>query len=271
LSAQRKPGQVTKDFTEILRRLTGRDMTVIDTVARHRLFTAAQLADWCFTSAWAARVRLVTLAEHEVLARFQDNNRAAFRYTLGYWGAAVHAWRRGEPPPTRQTVALAAHQLAVSQKRSHLEGVNAFFTRLHAEALQGAGTTAVSEWQCEEEAASLFLGKVRPDGAAVLTGDGGKEVPFFFEYDTGTEPLAYLAAKVDKYAARQPVGGHRLVLFQIVRPGRERNFHDHLAGRPFPFPVATTSARAGFLGARWRLVGSERRARLREIVAEVRT
>jgi hypothetical protein len=67
------------------------------------------------------------------------------------------------------------------------------------------------------------------------------------------------------------VGGHRLVLFQIVRPGRERNFHDHFTGRRFPFPVATTSARAGFLDARWQLVGSERLARLSEIVAEIRS
>lgn len=266
MSAQRIPGQVTKDFTEVLERLTGRDMELIDALARHRVFTAVQLADLCFPSTWAARVRAVTLVEMEVFARFRDDNRKAYRYTLGYWGAGVHAWRQGEPAPTRAAVALAVHQLAVSRKRGHLEGVNTFFTRMHAEARQ-IGAVAVSEWLCEDQAAGLFLGKVRPDGAGVLTTESGA-MPFFFEYDTGTEPLAYLVAKLGRYAAKQPAGGHRLVLLQIVRPGRERNFHDHLADRRFPFLIATTSARAGLLGARWRLVGSERTARLSEIGAE---
>lgn len=265
MSAQRIPGQVTKDFAEVLERLTGRDMELIDALARHRILTAVQLADLCFPSTWAARVRAVTLFEMEVLARFRDDNRKAYRYTLGYWGAGVHAWRRGEPAPTKAAVALAAHQLAVSRKRGHLEGVNTFFTRLHAEARQLDGV-ALSEWLCEDEAAGLFLGKVRPDGAGILTAESGA-MPFFLEYDTGTEPLAYLTAKLDRYAAKQPAGGHRLVLLQIVRPGRERNLHDALVDRQFPFLIATTSTRAGLLGARWRLVGSERTVGLSELGA----
>jgi hypothetical protein len=269
LSAQRIPGQATKDFTEVLERLTGRDMGLIDALARHRILTAAQLADLYFPSEWAARVRAMTLVEMEVLARFRDDNRKAYRYTLGYWGAGVHAWRRGEPAPTKAAVALAIHQLAVSRKRGHLEGVNTFFTRMHAEARQDCGVV-LSEWLCEDEAAGFFLGKVRPDGAGVLTVEGGA-IPFFFEYDTGTEPLAYLAAKLDRYAARQPAGGHRHVLLQIVRPGRERNFRDQLAGRQFPFSIATTSIGTGLLGACWRLNGSEQLVRLSELGAEVGT
>jgi hypothetical protein len=267
LSAQRIPGQATKDFTEVLERLTGRDMELIDALAHHRVFTAAQLADLCFPSAWAARVRVVTLVEMEVLARFRDDNRKAYRYTLGYWGAGVHAWRQGEPAPNRAAVALAVHQLAVSRKRGHLEGVNTFFTRMHAEARETGGTR-MGSWLCEDQAAGLFLGKVRPDGAGILTVEE-HTMPFYFEFDTGSEPLGYLAAKLDRYAARQPVGGHRLVLIQINRPGRERNFHDHLAGRRFPFPTATTSVTADLLGASWRGLGSERRARLSELGAEV--
>jgi hypothetical protein len=251
LSAQRIPGQATKDFAEVLERLTGRDMGLIDALARHRILTAAQLAELFFPSEWAARIRLVTLIEMEVLARFRDDNRAAYRYTLGYWGAAVHAWRQGEPPPTRTAVALAAHQLAVSRKRTHLEGVNAFFTALHAEA-RAADSVAVTQWLCEDEAASLFLGKVRPDGAAVVTYESERAMPFFFEYDTGTEPLTVLTAKLDRYAEARPVDGQRLVLLQITRPGRERNFHRHLAGRAYPFPVATTTGGGGALGVRWR-------------------
>ncbi|SDL00574.1 Replication-relaxation [Glycomyces sambucus] len=260
---------MTKDFSEVLERLTGRDMELIDALARHRVLTAAQMADLYFPSTWAARVRAVTLVEMEVLARFRDDNRKAYRYTLGYWGGGVHAWRQGESAPTRAVVALAVHQLAVSRKRGHLEGVNAFFARMHAESREAGGLT-VGSWLCEDEAAGLFLGKVRPDGAGTLMGEGCS-TPFFFEYDTGSEPLGYLAAKLDRYAAKQPVGGNRLVLLQIIRPGRERNFHDHLAGRRFPFLIATTSAGAGFLGACWRVLGSERPARLSELGAAVRS
>ncbi|MQM24633.1 replication-relaxation family protein [Glycomyces albidus] len=230
-------------------------MRLIDAFARHRIFTAAQIAALYFPSAWSARIRLVTLIEMEVLARFRDANRAAYRYTLGYWGAAVHAWRRGDPPPTKAAVALAAHQLAVSRKRCHLEGVNAFFTALHAEAT-ALGSISVTQWLCEDEAASLFLGKVRPDGAAVLAFEDGRTVPFFFEYDTGTEPLTLLTAKLDRYTAAKPVGGARPVLLQITRPGREQNFHHELAGREYPFPVATTAGSGGTLGVRWRRLGS---------------
>jgi len=269
LSAQRIPGQATKDFAQVLERLTGRDMGLIDALARHRLLTAAQIAELFFPSAWAARIRLVTLIEMEVLARFRDTNRAAYRYTLGYWGAAVNAWRKGQPPPTRATVALAAHQLAVSRKRGHLEGVNAFFTAMYAEA-RSAGSVAVTQWLCEDEAASLFLGKVRPDGAAVLE-TGGGTVPFFFEYDTGTEPLTVLTAKLDRYTAAKPVGGHRPVLFQITRPGREENFHHQLAERGYPFPVATAAGSIGVLGVRWRLLGGTALVALVDLGAGVRS
>lgn len=269
MSAQRIPGQATKDFAEVLERLTGRDMGLIDALARHRLLTAAQLAGLFFPSAWAARIRLVTLIEMEVLARFRDDNRAAYRYTIGYWGAAVHAWRKGEPPPTKAAVALAAHQLAVSRKRSHLEGVNTFFTALYAEA--GAmGSVAVTQWLCEDEAASLFLGKVRPDGAATVETGSGR-VPFFFEYDTGTEPLTVLAAKLDRYAAGKPVGGQRPVLLQITRPGREQNFHHELGGRAYPFTIATATGSGGVLGVRWRRLGDTDLVELTDLGAGVRS
>lgn len=237
-------------------------MQIIDLLARHRVFTADQLADLCFPSRWAARIRLVTLAEMEVLARFRDDNRAAFRYALGYWGAAVHAWRKGDPPPTRPAVAQAIHQLSVSRKRGHLEGVNAFFAALTAEARASGGTVRVAQWRSEEEAASLFLGKVRPDGAGTLAWEGGAAVSFCFEYDTGSETLERLAAKLDRYASRQPVGGHRAVLIQLAQVGREHNLHRWLTGPVFPFAVATTVSVSGLLEASWRPVGATARASL---------
>lgn len=259
MSARRIPGQAVKDFSEVLERLTGRDMQIIDLLARHRLFTADQFADLCFPSNWTARNRLVTLAEMEVLARFRDDNRSAFRYALGFWGAAVHAWRRNEAPPTKAAVAQAVHQLAVSRKRGHLEGVNTFFTTLAAEARASGGSVRLAEWRSEEEAASMFLGKVRPDGAATLAWDSGAAVSFCFEYDTGTETLDILAAKLDRYASRQPVGGHRGVLIQLTRPRRETNLHHRLTGHVFPFMVATTVTTSGLFGDCWRPVGSAQR------------
>ncbi|MEU5875002.1 replication-relaxation family protein [Glycomyces sp. NPDC047369] len=263
MSARRIPGQVAKDFSEVLERLTGRDMQIIDLLARHRIFTADQLADLCFPSRWAARIRLVTLAEMEVLARFRDDNRSAFRYALGIWGAAVHAWRRNETPPTKSAVTQAVHQLAVSQKRSHLEGVNSFFTTIAAEARADGGSVRLAEWRSEDEAASMFLGKVRPDGAMTLVGDSEAAGTYFFEYDTGSETLEILTAKLDRYASRQPVGGHRRVLVQLTRPRREANLHHRLARHTLPFVVATTTAVNGLFGDCWRPVGHAERVSLR--------
>jgi hypothetical protein len=277
LSAKRIPGQATTDFTEIFDRLTGRDEAIIDALARHRVLTSTMLSELFFPSGWAARARVLTLYEMGVLARFRDHNRSEYRYTLGYWGAGVHALRKKQTPPTKKAVAAEVHRLAVSRHRPHLEGVNAFFARLTSGA-RAHGGLAVKSWLCEEEASALFLGKVRPDGAAELVtaaerepffweDDARKQLPFFFEHDTGTETLNVLIGKLGRYAAKRPAGGHRAVLLQLTRRGREENLHRRLAAVHYPFLVATTSEKTGVLGTIWRVHGRIGKFHLTELMS----
>jgi hypothetical protein len=71
-----------------------------------------------------------------------------------------------------------------------------------------------------------------------------------------------LAAKLDRYASRQPVGGHRAVLIQLAQVGREHNLHRWLTGSVFSFTVATTVSVSGLLEVNWRRVGEASRASL---------
>jgi len=277
LSAKRIPGQATTDFTSLYDRLTGRDMAIVEALSRHRVFTSDMLTELFFPSGWSARSRILTLTEMEILARFRQDNRAAYRYTLGYWGAAIFAWKRRETPPTKKAVAANIHRLAVSGHRAHLEGVNAFFVDLTAGA-RAHGGLKVKEWLCEEEAAALFLGKIRPDGAARLVVDNEKwlpvvsredtrkQLPFFFEHDTGTETLDVLIGKLSRYAEKPSREGYRPVLMQLTRRGREENLHHRLAAVHYPFPVATTSATTGVLGTVWRVQGRIGKFHLTELM-----
>lgn len=266
MSARRIPGQATKDFTEVFARLTRRDEAIIDALARHRVLTTTMLTELFFPSGWAARSRIVTLYEMGVLARFQDHKRDEYHYTLGYWGAAVHALRNKQPVPTPKAVNTAIQRLTVSLKRPHLEGVNAFFARLTAGARSHGDGLRVKSWLCEAEAAALFLDKVRPDGAADLVNNAREGLAFFFEHDTGSEPLETLIGKLDRYAAKASRWGHQPVLLQLTRRGREENLHKRIVARHFPFPVATTSAVTGVLGTVWRVHGRIGRFHLTELM-----
>ena len=270
MSARRIPGQATKDFTEVFARLTRRDEAIINALARHHVLTTTMLTELFFPSGWSARSRIVTLYEMGVLARFQDHKRDEYHYTLGYWGAAIHALRNQQPVPTPKAVNTAIQRLTVSRKRPHLEGVNAFFSRLTAGVRNHGDGLRVKSWLSEAEAAVLFLDKVRPDGAAELVNQDRQELRFFFEHDTGTETLEVLIGKLDRYAAKPPSEGHRTVLLQLTRRGREENLHKRLVQQRFPFPVATTNAVTGVLGTVWRVHGRIGKFHLTELMGRRR-
>ena len=59
---------------------------------------------------------------------------------------------------------------------------------------------------------------------------GGCQVGFWLEYDTGTEPLHRLVAKIDPYARLRRIGGPDYpVLFHLPNQTREANLHRQLA------------------------------------------
>jgi hypothetical protein len=107
-----------------------------------------------------------------------------------------------------------------------------------------AGTQPRPRSRCVRAARDCAWGEVvRPDGYGIWTEPAGS-LPFLVEYDTGTEPLDRLAAKLPGYAALAEAAGHpNWVLFSFASPRRERDARRVLAHPAVP--VATASRTPG--------------------------
>jgi hypothetical protein len=229
----------------LLGRLTERDRAICRLLWTHRVLTTEQIAAVFFDSLVSAQHRLVTLYRLGVAERFRalrPVGSESWRYTLGSAGAALVATERGEEPPRPATVRAQAARLAAGARTAHTLGVNGFFCSLTAYARRHVGCE-LAEWWSERRAGSEWGELVRPDAYGEWREDG-RAIVFFLEYDTGTETLARVAAKLSGYADVAVADGvARPVLFWLARPGREAALH-RVIGRP-PVPVATAAASAG--------------------------
>jgi len=252
--------------------LTPRDRWLARVLAEHRVLTAAQIAQLAFASTRTANRRLLSLYRWRILDRFQPyltTGSAPMHYVLDTAGAAALAAEDGIDTSTKDLGYRhdRAIQIAHSLRLAHTVGVNGFFTDLVAIARHSATTTdhpgsdlggvaggsrAVTAWWSEARCARLFGEHVRPDayGRWSETSDGGtSEVEFFLEYDTGTEALSRVAAKLAGYQRLATATGIPTpVLFWLPTPAREANARTALAAilrgldRPDLVPVATTTA-----------------------------
>lgn len=298
MSSWRKPARAAASLGEVAHQLTERDLAIVDHLSRFRLLTIVQLERVFFDSASSAYDRIKTLCEKGLLDRRRPSTHEAYRYFLGWLGLClVHAiavadfehdpgidlfGKSEKPKPGRAPTKLKARQhadtLFFSSHRSHLEGVNDFYTRL-ASSCRGDIEAVLRYWYVEHEAekVSPAMGQ-RPDGCFDLA-FAGQEREFTFEYDTGTEPLERLVRKVDWYnreiARRQSIRSRdinegkytreqvlaqappRMMLIEFTKPGREANLHDRLAAAGGRDLVATTNtARSGDpLGPVWWCAG----------------
>lgn len=91
---------------------------------------------------------------------------------------------------------------------------------------------------------SVLTTRIRPDGYGIWT-EHGRRVPFYFEYDTGSEPLATLIDKIDRYHQLWTGKQRRSpALFHLPSARRELNLHQRLGGeyKPGVLPIATCPA-----------------------------
>lgn len=273
---------------EVAHRLTERDFAIITDLARFRLFTLEQLERLYFDSNSSARDRITTLTEMGLLQRFRPHTRDAYRYLLGLHGLKiVHAnrvedyerdpegpilgERRPKPGrvPSKASAEAYAERIIASAHRSHLEGCNDFYSRLSF-SCRHSGTELVS-WCTEAETDTLSpLTSLRADGSFDIATSVG-EAAFYYEYDTGTEPLIRLVRKAESFAheaerelsirnERVASGRYRnyrvvgYMVIELTKPRRESNFHQELAARGSRVPVATTTIErsADPLGPIWR-------------------
>lgn len=185
----------------ITARLTERDFTLIDHLARFGVMTTPQIAAVFFPSANAAKIRLLALSDIGILARTRHSNYGTLHHTLDWAGQAVWALRTGAKPPSTTEAAWEVQRRFLSRTRTHDEGAIDAIAALHLACRQYGGAR-ITEWLCETEASQEFLG-LRPDAAFTLETDTGRSLMAWYEHDTGTETLDRLAAKIDAYTQRR--------------------------------------------------------------------
>ncbi len=248
-----------RDPLAVLGVLTGRDRQLLALLGEHQVLTTSQLTRLAFPSRAMAQRRLLRLYQLGVLDRFrwyQTVGSQDWHYTTGLLGAELLAAARAATPPRPSEQHRRISRLAASPRLAHLLGINEVFSGLagHARTHPGA---ALDAWWPERRCAEHYSTLVRPDGYGQWT-QAGRRVEFFLEYDTGTEPLTRVVAKLAGYADLAAAGGPAIpVLFWVPTISREANLHAALARANSPVTVATanTELAAGYgygpAGAIW--------------------
>jgi len=225
---------------QVLGRLSDRDRLIVRLLYRHRVLTTQQVCAAAFPSVRRAEMRMRDLHEIRVVDRFRPlvaTGSAPYHWVLDEVGAYVAAWECGLDLAKSGWRRDRALSVAASPQLGHLLGVNSFFIALMREARERPGRR-LAEWlssaQCAAVHDSLYSGRIRPDGYAVWA-EGGVRLPFFVEYDCGTERLERLRDKLrgydtlvqwmDKWPDQYGEDGGRpyarLVLFVFRTAGRE--------------------------------------------------
>jgi hypothetical protein len=235
--------------------------------------TVHQIAQLAFGSDSRARARMVRLTRLGVVERFRPllplgHGSAPQHYIIGQGGARVLAAERDIPYGELGYRRERVHAWAVSSRLNHLIGVNGLFSALYAAARHHLAAE-LSTWWSEQRCIAKWGGYARPDGYGRWR-EASNDVDFFVEYDTGTEPLGRVAAKLDGYAdlARED-GVLTPILIWTTTAKREANLHRQLRGTPVPVATATPAAirdhQQGPAGPIWLPAGQPDSPRLRLI------
>ena len=241
---------------ELAGRLTERDRMICRLLLEHRVLTTPQVADVAFRSVRKAQERLSVLYGLGVLDRFRIRSwsgTSPYHHTLGAAGAAVVAAERGVTVADLAWQRETAAALTTNRQLAHLVGCNGVFCSLLATARTHPGC-ALDEWWSARRCAGAWGEIVRPDAYAVWV-EHDVRLPFCFEYDTGTETLGRLAAKLERYARLARAVGHPTwVLFAFPSPGRHRGARRVLAHPEVPVATAVIGPDAAPDGPLWRAI-----------------
>jgi Replication-relaxation len=240
-------------------RLTGRDRWLLRMLLEHRVLTTTQIIDLGYGAPRRATMRLGELYRLRAVDRFRPlaaTGSAPYHWVLDAAGADVLAAEDALTPAQLGYRRDRALDIAFSPRLAHTTGTNGLFTALAAAARDGGGELAC--WWSERRCTALWGDLARPDGYGLWRDPDGQSADFFAEYDTGSEDLPRVAAKLTGYrelAARTRIATP--VLFWLASgPSRERHLRALLTtSGPVPgVPVATATPASGAgspAGAAW--------------------
>jgi hypothetical protein len=249
LRSQRQPRpRLSADVIAALAgRATPRDRWLLKMLAEHRVLTSIQIAQLAYGAPATARHRLLTLWRLRAIDRaqpFTATGSAPMHYVLGDAGAALLAAEQGLTAAEagyRRDLALAVF---ASPQLAHTVGTNGVMTALVAAARTRPGA-ALATWWPERRCAQQWGDRARPDAYGRWHEDG-RDTDFFLEYDTGTEPVSKVAAKLSGYAAlAEATGISTPVLFWFPSPARENSIRPALASGTVPAATASPAAGRG--------------------------
>ncbi|WP_422647328.1 replication-relaxation family protein [Actinoalloteichus caeruleus] len=230
-------------------RLTARDRWLLRMLHEHRVLTSHQITDLAFPSGRATRQRLLELFTWSLLDRFQPFaalGAAPMHYVLAPAGASVLAAEEGLDVRDLGYRRERAFGIAYSLRLAHTVGVNTWFTSLVHRARCDTAS-ALSSWWSETRVARHFGDLVRPDAYGRWQTEG-REVEFFLEYDTGSEALRVVTAKLHGYARlAEATGITTPILLWLPTARRETGARRALArawadlDHPERVPVATAT------------------------------
>jgi len=254
------PRRPTISLPELLFRTTPRDRYLAAMLYEHRALTAAQVAALAFPSVRAANARLAVLAELTIADRTRVRTRAhaatGYLYTLGPAGALLAAAPHGLSAKELRYDRAVLQRQAARPDLPHTLGCNTLMIRLTAHHRTDPALR-LTAWWGPISCLRLWGDVIRPDAYAVTT-TAAAEHGWFLEYDTGTESVTQLAAKLRAYRRfEQTYAGHRPVLIHLPSAAREQRLHQQIAETypgPCPVPVATSTA-PDLAAPAWRLAG----------------
>ncbi|SRR6266545_1526801 len=249
----------TEPVLRVQSHLTDRDHILLGWLYDHGVLTSFQIAHALYPSVDFAQKRLRKLTNLGVIARFRpqkpDGGSYPYHYVLDQLGVEVVAAQRGEDLPRKDQARLRRWHLTNRANLPHLLGVNQFFIDLAGYARTHPDASLDRWWpaaRCQQAGAFrepgedsvqvlAYKAQVRPDGHGIWT-ERDRQVPFFAEFDTGTEPLWKLLDKIDGYEAIARMYQRVWpVLFSLHSATRERHLHQELSGDGIRYPVATTA------------------------------
>lgn len=283
------PGQ---GLAYLLFRTTPRDRWLLAMLAEHRVLTIAQAHALCFASERRATARLRELYQLALTDRFRTNplpgtGSSALRYVLGPAGALLVAASHDMTPKQFRYDHAKLLRQAARADLPHTLACNSVMIGL-ALAAAAAGTPIQAWWE-QNSCLPMWGDLIRPDAYATLghnTAGVEAGTGLFLEYDTGSEHLPQLTAKIDGYARfAETYNASHLILIHVPDPARELALHARLSQDPraahLPIatahgPVEDTDARLiRHLGARvygpaWRPLGVDARTALTDLPAHFR-